>query len=311
MKRMRGGPRLPRMTFDPAVLRRAAPFLAMGIALAGCVALTVLVLLPGWQEVITQEDAVIVARQELEARKANAELMERTLNEELDRVRAANEATTDLLLTRQQATDVLNGLYAQAQAGGVEVVDLRAQPTPQQENGEAPYQVRGMRLRATGGLAPLLALLTRVQQAGPPSAVLIENLKVTEGSPAGEMTADIVLFTSSAAEGSAAEAAPSSTLEAPGEAGSAAPPADDGAALVRPSGWPAEWGWPGEPDGDPATPEAPVPPAAGEGIHEVAAGDTLYSLAIRYGVTLADLQAANGLADDRITIGQRLRIPPR
>ena len=54
-----------------------------------------------------------------------------------------------------------------------------------------------------------------------------------------------------------------------------------------------------------------MPPAAGEGIHEVAAGDTLYSLAIRYGVTLADLQAANGLADDRITIGQRLRIPPR
>ncbi len=67
----------------------------------------------------------------------------------------------------------------------------------------------------------------------------------------------------------------------------------------------------GEPDGDPPRPRRPCRPPREEGIHEVAAGDTLYSLAIRYGVTLADLQAANGLADDRITIGQRLRVPPR
>jgi LysM repeat protein len=45
-------------------------------------------------------------------------------------------------------------------------------------------------------------------------------------------------------------------------------------------------------------------------IHIVAAGDTLFGIALRYGVTPAQVAAANGLYDPgRIYIGQRLRIP--
>ena len=43
--------------------------------------------------------------------------------------------------------------------------------------------------------------------------------------------------------------------------------------------------------------------------HAVVKGDTLYSISKRYGVTLNDLKAANGLEDNKIKLGQLLIIP--
>ncbi len=43
--------------------------------------------------------------------------------------------------------------------------------------------------------------------------------------------------------------------------------------------------------------------------HRVVKGDTLSSLARRYGVSVADLMRANSLPSDRINVGQSLRIP--
>lgn len=72
--------------------------------------------------------------------------------------------------------------------------------------------------------------------------------------------------------------------------------------VIPPEGWtggPAPWpdAWPGSP-----------PPSGGKW-HTVVAGDTLFNIAQRYGVTVAALKAANGLVSDRIYIGGRLRIP--
>lgn len=44
-------------------------------------------------------------------------------------------------------------------------------------------------------------------------------------------------------------------------------------------------------------------------IHKVEKGETLYSLSRRYGCELAKIKAANGLADNNISLGQELRIP--
>lgn len=52
---------------------------------------------------------------------------------------------------------------------------------------------------------------------------------------------------------------------------------------------------------------APASPATG-GVHVVQAGDTLSSLARRYGTTVAALRVANGLTSDLIYVGQRLRL---
>ena len=44
--------------------------------------------------------------------------------------------------------------------------------------------------------------------------------------------------------------------------------------------------------------------------HEVQAGDTLYDISIRYGVTITAIKQANGLKSPRIYPGKVLRIPP-
>lgn len=46
-------------------------------------------------------------------------------------------------------------------------------------------------------------------------------------------------------------------------------------------------------------------------VYTVQPGDTLWALAQRTGVSVEDLQAANGLRGDRLRIGQRLLIPGR
>lgn len=53
------------------------------------------------------------------------------------------------------------------------------------------------------------------------------------------------------------------------------------------------------------------PDSSATGVHIVRAGETLFSIASRYGVTVAQLKAYNGLLRDTIWPGQRLRIPNR
>ncbi len=99
------------------------------------------------------------------------------------------------------------------------------------------------------------------------------------------------------------------------------PPANDGSGAAVPSMPPVPDVEPRAvtpPPGDPETPAADPAEASAESslvgslIRSVAvrAGDTLYSLARRYGVDLRELRAANGLENDRILVGQALVLPP-
>ena len=60
-------------------------------------------------------------------------------------------------------------------------------------------------------------------------------------------------------------------------------------------------------------PKAPPAPATAASprttVHSVVSGDTLTSIAERYGTTVAKLRSANGLRSSRLSIGQRLVIP--
>ena len=44
-------------------------------------------------------------------------------------------------------------------------------------------------------------------------------------------------------------------------------------------------------------------------LYQVKAGDTLYSIANKYGITLKELKAINNLTDDKLAIGQLLNVP--
>lgn len=51
-------------------------------------------------------------------------------------------------------------------------------------------------------------------------------------------------------------------------------------------------------------------PARGSRTHTVAAGETLFGIARRYGVTVEAIRRANGMDTDQVRAGQRLVIPP-
>ncbi len=53
----------------------------------------------------------------------------------------------------------------------------------------------------------------------------------------------------------------------------------------------------------------PNPPATGEQVYVVRAGDTLFGIARAHGTTVSALSAANGLTTHTIYVGQRLKIP--
>jgi LysM repeat protein len=71
--------------------------------------------------------------------------------------------------------------------------------------------------------------------------------------------------------------------------------------------------WPGQPTPTPSTwpgKPTPTPPPGTTCTYVVRPGDTLYSIARRYGTTVADLQAANHISDPNlIYVGQTLIIP--
>jgi nucleoid-associated protein YgaU len=54
---------------------------------------------------------------------------------------------------------------------------------------------------------------------------------------------------------------------------------------------------------------SPQAPAHPETVYSVIASDTLNGIAKRYGTTVKAIRAANGLSTDRLSIGQRLKIP--
>ena len=58
------------------------------------------------------------------------------------------------------------------------------------------------------------------------------------------------------------------------------------------------------------TPIAPVATYANQ-THTVIKGDTLYNISKRYGVSVTDLQQANGISGSSISLGQSIQIPAR
>lgn len=71
--------------------------------------------------------------------------------------------------------------------------------------------------------------------------------------------------------------------------------------VIPPEGWSGGWtGWPNVPPGG---------PGGAWNTYVVQPGDTLYSIARRFGVTVGQIMATNGLTNSNIRAGMTLRIP--
>lgn len=71
----------------------------------------------------------------------------------------------------------------------------------------------------------------------------------------------------------------------------------------------AESAPPAAADAAAAAPESDVAARPQTSLHRVSRGDTLWAIAQRYGISVAELKALNGLNGNRIKAGQRLRVP--
>ncbi len=258
--------------------------------------------------------------------------------------RATLTATLGVFLTESQATQVLDALYLHARESGVKIVELQVPPTPTPQptptliptrpapppttaplpspgqptlkpvtplpspsppppptqpkptatppvSGKPLYFVTTIRLRAQGTQRQLVDFVARLQESAAKNFV-INNLELAgaEGTPTALLTMGISLFISPSA---------------PGEAQTTTQPPTG--AEISPTPTPI----PPPPLPTPtATPTVTPTPTPRYIIHVVQPGDTLYSLARRYGISVEAIMAANKLTDFNIRIGQQLLIPP-
>lgn len=104
---------------------------------------------------------------------------------------------------------------------------------------------------------------------------------------------------------------PSSVITTPGVLPEAAsptplPPVLDGSVPIEASPTPLP------PAPEPTQPPAPTAAPSGEIIHTVAAGENLFRIGLRYGLTAEELAAYNGIPNvNLINVGQQIRIPPK
>ena len=59
----------------------------------------------------------------------------------------------------------------------------------------------------------------------------------------------------------------------------------------------------------PGSAPSPTPPTGGGNVYTVQAGDTLYRIAQRFGVSVGDIIDANNLTSTVLSVGQQLTIP--
>jgi len=196
-------------------------------------------------------------------------------------------------------------------------------PSPQVDARQV-YETRSFRLQARGEMPKLLDFVSRIKEASRLSCSL-SNITIAEAEGYSLLTMDITLYTSPYAGGSGPTSVAIVTREAtPLQVG---PTASVRPGLVRPTNWPTNEPWPPDMGTTPTVASSPVPttspstatttlPAPSPGPTEaqyieyvVRYGDTLYSIARRYGTTVEAIKTANGLNSNVIQAGQRLRIP--
>jgi hypothetical protein len=209
-----------------------------------------------------------------------------------------------------------------------------AQPTVQKKPQAHLYDARSYHLQVRGSVLALLGFGSRMKEAALPTFI-VSNVSLVDSGGISTLTMDITLYTSPySTQAAMMPATPSPEVATP-ERPTATPAA--ASYLVRPTNWPTDKPWPpaagtatalpvpaasqttapgasplptAAPPSVTAAPATAQPsPAAGYTSYVVRRGDTLYSIARRFGTTPEAIRAANGLADNSIQAGQTLRIP--
>ena len=245
------------------------------------------------------------------------------LQAKLASAQATLTASQSLFLSDTQASQITDVLYQYANASKVTITDLQTQPAASQGS-KSSLNVTTIRLQAQGDSKQLVEFMSRIKEATS-TGFLIDNFSMSQGATAGaKLAMDVTLYSSPLARGNpppaAAQAVSANAPAATTTPRSSAPQpqlAVPVAVFTPMPVPPLPTSAPPQPTATfiPPTPIPPTPippaPALQVTIYVVRPGDTLFSLARRYGTTIEAIMAANHLASYQILIGQPLIIPAR
>lgn len=128
------------------------------------------------------------------------------LNHQIENAQAQLDEAGSMFLTKQEAEQVLDRLYAYAYSRGVRVTNLQAQPA-QPSDPAVPMETALYQLQVTGGVANLLDFVSRFQEASLPSVNII-SMTIAPSSEQTVLTMGLMIYTSRYASGRALEQFP-------------------------------------------------------------------------------------------------------
>ncbi len=252
------------------------------------------------------------AQQSLIGAKSVSEQSPADLASQLASAQATLSAASSIFLSPAQTSQITDALYQYASASHVSLTDLQMQPSTNSTDKNA-LSVTTARLQVQGDAHQLVDFVSRIKEASVKGFV-INNLSITSDNATSRLTMDIALYTLPTIAGAPlvmSQTAPSHPPAVAAPPVVSAPPA---AAAPPPVPTPTFTLTPPPPTPTPVPPTAtPIPPTPvpQATIYVVRPGDTLFSLARRYGTTIEAIVAANRLPTYNIFVGQRLLIPAR
>jgi LysM repeat protein len=224
-------------------------------------------IMPQWQlrnDLITRVTAAEAEiAQSSQGQQSNVEELKNQISEAPNAL--ANAA--DFLITEAQANQFLSDLYQYASLSDVEIVELQTQTNPSSDQ-DTLFIVKQFQLQVDGKLEKLIEFLARMEEVSQPSYIL-NNVRLTEGTPQDSLTMTIFLYTSPYAPEYFVETNPNTPI--------------------------------------PLT-SSPLPESAPLR-YVVLPGDTLLSISRQFNISLSAIRQINDLAGNVISPNQELLIP--
>jgi len=156
-------------------------------------------IVPQWRDKRELASQLASAEKALTAAKRAQEESPEELRKQVATAQATLNDVACAFLSDSQAAEALNGLYQYASESQVEIVDVQAQPAPNEEE-KGAYDVTKFRLQAGGAFPDLMDFLYRIEEAALQSFIMT-NVNITEGEEQHALSMDITLYTSAYSSG--------------------------------------------------------------------------------------------------------------
>ncbi|MBK8020061.1 MAG: hypothetical protein IPK19_01235 [Chloroflexi bacterium] len=190
-------------------LLKLLPILLIALGLFVVVFFGVARIFPQWKIYATLE-ADVVARRDAVAAQFAAQMDDDTmlvLQHQIENMEEQLSGAATAFLTRGEAEQLLDRLYAYAYSRGVRITNLQAQQAqqPQQteetsENSTSGYEIHQFQLQVAGGVANLIDFIAQFREASLPSVNIVSMTVVRQENQA-LLTMVLLIYTSEHASG--------------------------------------------------------------------------------------------------------------